>query len=290
MKAAVRYFYKDAQTADKFRIDTNNIFVGGVSAGAFIALNYAYLKIDTFSKPPPSFALPVLTSLGGLDGNSGNPGYSEKVKGVIDLSGAIGDTVWIQPGDPMLIGEHGTVDSTVACYYDSLYALQNTKSALFGGGDIKNRISHLNFNGFVYLFYGAGHVPFILPLNETLQAIEKVPYYMDTTEWLIRDFVYQNISCDPTLAITGISELDTNVSISVFPNPSDNEVGIYSHDANNLDLSVLTIDGRVVQKQVLPANGRISLLKEELGAGIYLVQFSNKGATTIPRTEKIVFY
>ena|SRR5580698_9500890 len=56
MKASVRYFYKDAQTVDQFRIDTNQIFIGGSSAGAFIALNYAYLKLDTFSFTPPTFA------------------------------------------------------------------------------------------------------------------------------------------------------------------------------------------------------------------------------------------
>ncbi len=107
MKASVRYFYKDAQTADQFRIDTNQIFIGGSSAGAFIALNYAYLKLDTFSFPPPTFAANDILQLGGVDGNSGNPGYSQKVKGVIDLSGGIADTVWIMPGDPMLVGEHG---------------------------------------------------------------------------------------------------------------------------------------------------------------------------------------
>src|ERR1043165_9130881 len=50
MRAAVRYFYKDAQTNNTYRVDTNQIFIGGSSAGAFIALNYAYGKQDTRSE------------------------------------------------------------------------------------------------------------------------------------------------------------------------------------------------------------------------------------------------
>src|SRR4051812_18879883 len=89
MKAAVRYFYKDAQTTNTYRIDTNQIFIGGSSAGAFIALNYAYGKQDTLSRSEPPWARPALDSLGGPEGSSGNPGYSSRVKGVVDLCGAI---------------------------------------------------------------------------------------------------------------------------------------------------------------------------------------------------------
>lgn len=143
MKAAVRYFYKDAQTTNTFRIDTNQIWIGGSSAGAFIALNYAYGKVDTLSRSEPSWARPALDSLGGPEGNSGNPGYSSRVKGVIDLCGGIADTVWIMPGDPLLVGVHGTADGTVSCYFDSVFASTHPESLLFGGGDVKNRLDHI---------------------------------------------------------------------------------------------------------------------------------------------------
>ena len=43
MKAAVRFFYKDKSTTNTYKIDTNNIFIGGSSAGAITALHVAYL-------------------------------------------------------------------------------------------------------------------------------------------------------------------------------------------------------------------------------------------------------
>jgi para-nitrobenzyl esterase len=288
MKAAVRFFYKDAWTVNQYRIDTNEIYIGGSSAGAFIALNYAYFKMDTFSKPPPSFAAPALIAIGGVDGNSGSPGYSQKVKGVIDLSGAIADTVWIMPGDPMLVGEHGTMDSTVTCWFDSTFASTHTRSALFGGGDIKNRMSHITFNDSMYLFYGAGHVPFILPFNASIQAILNVPLYMDTTEWLIRDFLYKNVICDSTIA--GISDPGGKLSITIYPNPSNSNIAIYSGQPEDMDVAVVNTMGQVMRRDMLAANSTLTLRKDDLGAGIYIVEFLGRGTNDVLKTEKIVFY
>jgi hypothetical protein len=290
MKAAVRYFYKDAYTANQFRIDTNQIFIGGVSAGGFIALDYAYMKIYLSSRPIPGFAVPIIDSLGGLDGNSGNPGYSQKIKGVIDLSGAIYDTLWIQPGDPMLVGEHGTFDSTVTCYYDSAYAANNVKSDFFGGGDIKNRMDHIHFHDTLNLFYGAGHCPFIIPFNETLQAIAEVPKYMDTTQWLIRDFLYQNVTCDSSLA-TGINAPAQNQPApAIYPNPSTDAVAIYSNQQHDIDVAVVTIMGQVLQRQLLVANGTLIIHERDFSQGIYLIQFTDKTTGKLISTQKVVFY
>ena len=288
MKAAVRFFYKDASTNNLYRIDTNQIFIGGVSAGGFIALNYAYMKLTIFSKPIPGFAIPVIDSLGGVDGNSGNPGYSQNVKGVIDLSGAIADTLWIQPGDPMLVGEHGTFDSTVTCWWDSAYAAHNIRSDFYGGGDIKNRMDHIHFHDTINLFVNAGHCPFIIPFAETLPALANVPHYMDTTEWLIRDFLYQNITCDST--IEGINEPDNPLAVSVYPIPSNDAVAIYSHQPENLDISVINMMGQVLQRRVLDANSVLTLHKDDFSAGVYLLQFATKGSDKPIRTDKIVFY
>ena len=42
MRAAIRYFYKDAETINKYKIDTTKIYIGGVSAGAVAALQIAH--------------------------------------------------------------------------------------------------------------------------------------------------------------------------------------------------------------------------------------------------------
>ena len=50
-KAAIRYFRKDAATnGNIFGIDPNQIYIGGYSAGAILAVNLAYIN-DTVGVP-----------------------------------------------------------------------------------------------------------------------------------------------------------------------------------------------------------------------------------------------
>jgi len=284
MKAAVRYFYKDAQTTNTFRIDTNQIWIGGSSAGAFIGLNYAFGKVDTLSRSEPAWARPALDSLGGPEGNSGNPGYSSKVKGVIDLCGGIADTVWIMPGDPLLVGVHGTADATVSCYFDSVYASTHPESLLFGGGDIKNRLSHIGSNHSLYLFQGADHVPYILPIPFILPASA----YMDSTVWIVRDFLFANTVCDSTL-VSGLENIADEISISVFPNPADDAMNIFSHYDKDLTAEIFSVEGKLLQQKFIPAKSSETIEQKELSAGIYLLRVSDF-KKSISKTERIIFY
>jgi hypothetical protein len=284
MRAAVRYFYKDAQTNNTYRVDTNQIFIGGSSAGAFIALNYAYGKQDTLSRSEPAWARPALDSLGGPEGSSGNPGYASRVKGVIDLCGGIADTVWMMPGDPILVGVHGTDDATVSCWYDSVYASTHPESLLFGGGDIVNRLSHISLNHSFYLFQGADHVPYILPIP----FIPPASAYMDSTVWIVRDFLFQNVSCDPT-QVSSVDDVNFELPVSVFPNPSDDETSIYSHYDNDLTVSIYSVDGKLLDKKIVSAQARQTISKRELGAGMYVLHISDPKNTAV-KIERVVFY
>lgn len=284
MKAAVRFFYKDAQTTNTWRIDTGQIFIGGSSAGAFISLNYAYGKEDTLSRYEPPWARPALAALGGSEGNSGNPGYSSKVKGVIDLCGGIADTVWIMPGDPILVGVHGTADSTVTCYFDSVYASTHPESLLFGGGDIMNRLNHVSIPNSIYLFQGADHVPYILPIP----FLPPASNYMDSTVWVVRDFLYQYVICDSTLVL-GIEDVKENISISVFPNPADDVINISSHHNSDLTAKIFSVEGRLLQKKLITSSSIQTISKHELGVGTYLLQISDL-KNSVRKVERIVFY
>lgn len=110
MKTAIRFFRKDAATTNTYRINPNLVFIGGNSAGAIIALHAAYL--DQFSELPAGIDT---VAMGGLEGNNyGNPGYSSKVQGVVNMAGAIGDTTWMTNNtDIPVVSAHGDQDGTV---------------------------------------------------------------------------------------------------------------------------------------------------------------------------------
>ncbi|MCW5907571.1 MAG: carboxylesterase family protein [Chitinophagales bacterium] len=281
MRAAVRYFYKDAQTTNTYRVDTNQIFIGGVSAGGVIALNYGYGKEDTLSRPRPDWADSALAEVGGGIGNSGNPGYSDRVKGVINLCGAIADTVWVMPTDPVLCAVHGTNDGLVPCYYDSAAASNSVEAMLFGSGDLLTRATNIGLPHSIKLFQGAGHVPFVLYFFSPGKE------YMDTTVWTIRDFLYQHVECDSSLISTVAETNNTYSSVSVFPNPTDEVLYVVSDHNNSLQAKLFSVDGKPVSKTTILPHHVITISKSETGTGVFILCLFDNGM--LVKTERIVF-
>ena len=108
LKAAIRFFYKDKQTANSYKIDTNRIFIGGSSAGAITALHVAYL--DDICKISDYLSTSAITSLGGLEGNSGNSGYSSKIQGVLNGCGALARYSWMEAALQLQVGTFANIE------------------------------------------------------------------------------------------------------------------------------------------------------------------------------------
>jgi len=114
MRAAVRFFYKSVAEGNEFLIDTNNIFIGGYSAGAITALHYAYANtIDDADEMGGKLFLNYIEENGGLEGASGNAGFSSNVRGVINIAGSLHSANFVDPDEPLLYSAHGTEDKIV---------------------------------------------------------------------------------------------------------------------------------------------------------------------------------
>ena len=113
MRAAIRFFKKDAATENEYKIDPDQIIIGGYSAGAITALHTGYINsLEELQTYTPQL-VPHITANGGLEGNSGNPGYDSKVKGIVNIAGAIVDEHLIETGEPALYSLHGESDTVV---------------------------------------------------------------------------------------------------------------------------------------------------------------------------------
>ncbi|MEA1876993.1 MAG: alpha/beta hydrolase [Bacteroidota bacterium] len=110
LKAAIRYFRKDADTANRYRADADKIFTGGWSAGAQIGLFNAF--VNSTDELSPSNLI-ELNEYEGLEGESGNPGYSSHVSGMIAMAGNMADISRIKTGDPIIMCIHSDTDYTV---------------------------------------------------------------------------------------------------------------------------------------------------------------------------------
>ena len=112
MKACVRFFKKDFANGNNYGIDTNAVFVGGISSGGITAIHAAY--IDEISDLPtsPIDVQAIANSLGGLDGDAGNFGYSSNVHGIINFAG-YKQLSWIDAQDEPIFSAQG--DDDVIC-------------------------------------------------------------------------------------------------------------------------------------------------------------------------------
>ena len=206
MAAAIRFFYKDAATINQFRIDTTKIYIGGVSAGALASLHVAHL--DELNEVPAVLYNEFIAN-GDFTGNSGNAGYSQDIAGVISLSGAIGDTAWIDNIDLPIVSMHGTEDNIVP--YGSDYVdIIGINLPVDGSASIHEKLDLIGEENAFYTFNGAGHTPFV---GNTA--------YMDTTVQFVQDFLYAQV-CPVVSNITTIPGNTALEIIDIFPNPTEN--------------------------------------------------------------------
>ena len=136
---AIRYLQTNAAT---YRIDPDNVVVGGFSAGAWTAMHTAFLDQDEAD------------GMGGWKGLWGPLNPVSGIKGVLCLGGAMYDTTFIDPDENHIpvFSVHGTCDPTVCYRHDAAFHCNAAYPKIHGGGDISTRLHH-NGNP-CYLFTG----------------------------------------------------------------------------------------------------------------------------------------
>ncbi len=142
-KSVIRYFIKDAAEKNRFRIDVDNIFIGGHSAGAITSLHVAYLDADD-SLPD---LLKTMQKYGGIDGEGEALPYS--IRGVINLSGLVTNVEMIEQGGPPLISIHGDRDQVVA--------IGSTDTGLHGSIPIHEHAVKVGLSSELHVIRGAEH-------------------------------------------------------------------------------------------------------------------------------------
>ncbi len=189
-KAAIRYFRKNFfENNNSYGIDPNQIWAGGNSAGGVLFLHAGHvLSVDEFVGPLDSYraaiAQEIFNDLGGIEGNSGNSGYSSSLSGVISLAGALHRSEYVGQNDIPVVFCHGDADNTVP--YDC-NGFQNNPSfdQLCGGGALNPQFQSLGLDSDLLTFPNDSHCPWSSNSAKMDQVIN-----------FVSDFVYERISCD----------------------------------------------------------------------------------------------
>lgn len=194
--AAIRYF---KEFADSFRIDTNYIFAGGVSAGSFSLLHCQYAT--DAQRPASTFgsSFPVAPDLGCKDCSGNNYAHSSSVKAAINCWGAIGDTAWFDAQDSVpLISFHGDIDAIVPYGYGFPFTAILTLPRVYGSSLIDIRMRNLGLPHQFVDFPGVGHnIWGTVALNAW--AVGSPTVHLRTITHDIRDFLYPFVAPDAPL-------------------------------------------------------------------------------------------
>lgn len=286
-RAAVRFFRKDIhENGNAYKIDSTQIYFGGVSAGGFLGVQLAYL--DELSEIPAIVDLSKADLAGGIDGNSGNPGYSWKVNAIINDCGALGDTAWIKAGDIPTMSLHGTNDGTVPYDYGYIVLAGINITQVYGSEYIYQRTSNLGMDDCLKTFEGAGHVPHCCGHANQEQ-------YFDTTLNRISMYLSHRICNTDLWGCDGMAEFPASVveveanNFSVFPNPTSGNAMVQFESQAVATVEVYSVLGnRVLVTQVAAGQQTIELHTEGLAKGLYIVALKDANQTILNRTELLL--
>ncbi len=275
MKAAIRFFRHDADSANVYRIDTSKIFIAGISAGGVTSVHAAYLD----AKELPASVAQDTAAIGGIEGLSGNPGYSTDVKAAINLCGAIGDTLWMNNSPTPLISLHGTNDQVVP--YGSTDDFFGASFTVHGSGSIQDHAMRNGLNSKLLTWQGADHVPFQPGQPNWEQYMDEAVSFISTK---LSPFVC--VESSPT------SSLDLSTQgFSVFPQPAHEIVYLEWEgfvQKGKYVVQLFDLAGRKVPANINQSGNRISIIRNQQPAGIYYVFISDIDGSPVV-TRKIAF-
>lgn len=140
-KACVRYFRNDALTGNQYHVDEQNIILGGMGSGGYVAMAYptlnnpAQINLPKFlaATTNPAYGFTAGASYvnqaiwGDYDGYGGTPGFnvpsntpgvSNEVSFVFNMGGALGDSSWLQAGPNVPLVAFHVVNDPYAPYKD----------------------------------------------------------------------------------------------------------------------------------------------------------------------------
>jgi len=274
-KASVRYFRKDAYTTNTFRVDTNLIFGGGNSAGAVLFMNYIFIT-DANQAPPALYN--IIQTNGGLEGNSGNAGYSSSINACLSYAGGVNDPSFITTASKPVAHFQGDQDNIVP------YTCADAE-----GGFVKVRLCGLGSLSQLYIdsgvthasivYAGQGHVPWDASAALLTQVDTISRNFLDTiTNWPALAY------CS---AANGIENITMDELVSVYPNPASQQITVsFPELAPYSKVQLVDGLGRVVAEKPV-ASLQTTFERNGIAGGVYFVRAIRKDASTVIR--KVVF-
>lgn len=275
--AGLRFFINDAQIDNTFGVDTDMFFIGGVSAGGITAIHTAYMDEND---DVPAFMTEFIDPVFGLGGNSNDlTDIDPVIKGVLNFSGAIYNTSWMDADDEPIFSSHDDGDNVVPYgigFATPFFGIPLV--SLQGSQAIEAQATALEIPNVLVTFENSlGHVSYFNNLSSN-----------NATEVFTSSSVFlEGIVCEGLSSAESTLELET---FKAFPNPGVDQIKIQFDDAIGLELiEVYNQFGQLVN-QIYPSEGSSIISKSDIGSGLFIVRGKNEASLEIISPIKIIMH
>ncbi|MFK7783926.1 MAG: T9SS type A sorting domain-containing protein [Crocinitomicaceae bacterium] len=271
MKAAVRFFKEDAATTNTYKVDPNFIIVGGISAGGIVAAHVGSLDPTDVIEP---YVLPLINANGGFQGNSStNTQYDEEVIGVLNYSGALRSTDYIDATDAPFFSVHDDNDGTVPYAAGSASIFTVPIIALEGSFLIHQKAQSVGVTSELITYANSnGHVSYF----------NSNPVATDSILQRSLDFMYPLI-CGSAANVETI----TKVNFDMYPNPAHSTVTVQFENANGSTISLMDLSGRNVISAEAQSEATV-LSIDGFAPGVYIVEVINESIGLRERKQLVI--
>ena len=259
VSSAVRFF---KAYCNEYRIDTNNIFLLGNSAGSIAILNEIFMSEE--ERPSETFTSPDLGPMNS-SGYVEYAGFSSKVAGAVAQWGGVQNKEVIDVEEYVPICMiHGTADEAVP--YDSGYCYSSLASSImpymYGSHSIAERLDALGIEDYeLHTFEGEKHCFYITSFTVLVQD------KFDTCFSIVRDFLYRHLDLPSDV---GVTQYVTDY-IRIYPNPASDLLFVERKGGVEISHIVLyDMQGRAVAESDCSPIGI-----GHLPSGLYLVHVTD---------------
>ncbi|MCB9034651.1 MAG: carboxylesterase family protein [Chitinophagales bacterium] len=233
-KTAIKFFFESARNeGNPYKIDTNNIFLAGSSAGSFNVLHTIFLdEADTL----PSDWSNNLNEIGGIFGDYNFIDFPSKIKGLVNINGALGDVDFMNNQHFPFLSIHNTLDPEVPFNSGKPYNIPFLPT-VDGSNILHQRANELGMYNPFYIIPTKDHTSFEMDFFGFV-----VQPYFDSTIWYMNNY-FNYMLCGTPTAI----QQQTIKSVAVYPNPTSDM--IYFDNIPYHALNIIDMNGKQVYQQ-----------------------------------------
>lgn len=150
LNASIRFLVANA---DKYKIDTSEIFVGGSSAGGVTILNTKYITQEYANQMVPG----AIAKFGYLNSADNNLKNTFTIKGMVSEWGGINDQNRLNAANVVpTIFFHGELDNVIPYDIGTVFQCPD-QLPVYGAKPLYNRITSLGSNAEAYIDPNSGH-------------------------------------------------------------------------------------------------------------------------------------